>query len=190
MTFAELLEAMKGFENTEEYKNYIAGLITDDRVKEYLATEAGKKLIQPDLDKYLTKGLETWKTNNLTSLLDAEIKKRFPETDPKDTELANMKAQIAEIQQEAQRKELIIKAQAKATADKLPVELISHFIGKDEDETNKNIDNFKTAYLAAVSSAVDEKMKDGSYVPPEGKGGNIDGVTKAFMALNPDIKLN
>ena len=78
MTFEELLKELKQFENTDEYKNFISGLINDDRVTAYLDTDSGKKLMQPKLDSYFSKGLETWKTNNLDKLVNEKVKELYP----------------------------------------------------------------------------------------------------------------
>ena len=43
---------------------------------------------------------------------------------------------------------------------------------------------------SAIGSAVEKKMKDGSYVPPEGDPEPVDGVTAAFAKLNPGMKIN
>ena len=85
MTFAEIIAAMKQYENSEEYKKFVDSLFTPERVKAFLDTEAGQKAMQPYIDKQSAKGLETWKTNNLQALIDAEIKKLFTEADPKYT---------------------------------------------------------------------------------------------------------
>ena len=190
MTFQEIIAALKPFEGSDDYKKFVDGLFTAERVKAYLETEDGQKAMQPFIDKQSAKGLETWKSNNLQTLIDEEIKKRFPEADPKDVELANMKAQLEALQKEATRKELLIKAQAIATEKKLPVNLVGHFIGEDEKATNKNIEAFEKAFTEALSSSVDERLKQGNHVPNGGKSEPMDGVTAAFMMRNPDIKFD
>ena len=55
MEFKDILTELDNYKDSEEYNNYVSGLVTDDRVKEYLDTDNGKKLIQPSLDKYFTK---------------------------------------------------------------------------------------------------------------------------------------
>ena len=42
-------------------------------------TKEGQRFIQPDLDRYFTKGLESWKEKNLEKIVDEEISKRNPE---------------------------------------------------------------------------------------------------------------
>ena len=189
MTFAEAKEALEGFKDTQDYKDYVAGLMTDDSVKAYLDTEAGKQLVQPIVDRNFSKGLETWKDNNLAALVDAEVKKRNPEKDAKDIELEKLKAQVAELAAADAKKALTIKAQSMATEKHIPADLISYFIGTDEDSTEANMDTFSKSFTAAVDEAVSAKLKDNSYVPPDSHSEPLDGVTRSFMSLNPDIKV-
>lgn len=189
MTFAEIIAAMKQYENSEEYKKFVDSLFTPERVKAFLDTEAGQKAMQPYIDKQSAKGLETWKTNNLQALIDAEIKTRFPEADPKDTELAKVKAQLEAMQKESARKELLIKAQAVATEKKLPVSLVSYFIGDDEKTTKANLETLEKVFTEALSASVEDRLKQG-HIPNGDKNEQMDGVTAAFMARNPGVKLN
>lgn len=57
MEFNDLIKQLDSFKDSEEYNNYVTGFMTDDRVKQYLDTENGKKLIQPEMDKYFFKGI-------------------------------------------------------------------------------------------------------------------------------------
>jgi hypothetical protein len=185
MEFNEALQQLEQFKDTDEYKTYFGGLskVTPEGVKEYLSTEDGKKLIQPDMDKFFTKGLETWKTNNLDKLINDEIQKRNPSADPKDIELANMKAQLESIQREALRKDLTNKALKIANEKRLPTELIDYFIGEDEDATTNNIKTLEKIFNTAVSSSVDNKIKENTHVPPAGRTEPLTGVEQAFQDI-------
>ena len=59
MEFSEIIAELKKHEQTPEFENYVNGLLNDDRVSKYLESENGKKMIQPKLDSYFSKGLET-----------------------------------------------------------------------------------------------------------------------------------
>lgn len=190
MTFEEILAALKSHENSNEYKKFVDGLFTPERVKAFLETEAGQQAMQPFIDKQSAKGLETWKNNNLQALIDAEVKKRFPESDPKDVEIANMKAELEKMQKESARKELLIKAQSIATEKKLPVSLVSYFIGDDEKSTKQNLETLEKVFTEALSASVDDRLKQGNHIPNGDKSEPMDGVTAAFMARNPDIKID
>lgn len=190
MDFNEIIEQLKTFENSEEYENYVNGLVNNDRVSKYLATDDGKKYIQPQLDSYFSKGLETWKTNNLDNLVNAKVKELYPDADPKDTEIAAMKAELEKIKAESQRKDLTNQALKIANEKGLPVDLVSFFVGSDEKTTKANMGKLETVFKAALSEEIKNKLKGDSYVPPDGETEDIDGVTAAFMKLNPGIKIN
>lgn len=185
MDFNELIKQLEQFKDTDEYKNYFGGLsqVTPDRVKEYLSTDDGKKIIQPEMDKYFSKGLESWKSNNLEKLINDEITKRNPSADPKDIELAQMKAQLETMQKEALRKDLTNKALKIATEKHLPTDLIDYFIGDDEETTTNNIKIFEKIFNTAVSSSVDNKIKENTHVPPVDKTEPLTGVEQAFQDL-------
>lgn len=190
MDFNEIVEALKGFDGTDEFESYIGGHVTADRVSKYLDTEDGKKLIQPILDKYHTKGLETWKNNNLESLVDAKVKELYPEADPKDKEVAALKAELEKMKSESLKKDLTNKALTFANEKGLPVDLVDFFIGADEESTNKNMATFEKIYTGAVSKGIQDGLKGSNYIPPAGSDDiNTDGVRAAFAKLNPDIKL-
>lgn len=189
MTFEELLKELKQFEDTDEYKTFVNGLVNDERVTAYLDTDGGKKLMQPRLDSHFSKSLETWKSNNLDKLVNEKVKELYPEADPKDTELAAVKAELERMKSESLRKDLTNKALKIANDKGLPADLVDFFIGADEKATNANIAKFEKAFNDSVGSAVQKKLKDSSYVPPEGDDTPMDGVTAAFAKLNPNISI-
>ena len=41
----------------------------------------------------------------------------------------------------------------------LPLDLVQHFIGADEDSTNSNLENFHSAFQTAIKTQVDSKFK-------------------------------
>lgn len=184
MDFNELTAELEKFKGQESYENYISGLITADRINSFLDTDNGKKLIQPKMDSYFSKGLDTWKSNNLEKLVSDKMKELYPEQDPKDLELKKVMQELENIKREATRKDLQNKALKIATEKKLPVELIDYFIGNDEDMTMKNLETLEKVYNSSLSSGIDSKIKDNTYIPPSGKAEEIDGVTKAFNEIN------
>ena len=158
--------------DTEEIKNYIGGLnpVTTDRVGAFLNTEDGKKLLQPKLDVYHSKSLKSWQENNLEALVSAKVKELHPDADPKDTALNKLQAQLDKMQGDSARKDLTNKTLKQFQEAKLPSELVDFMIGKDEEETTKNV-----AALTALFATHDEVIKtefakSNSYTPPSTKG--------------------
>jgi hypothetical protein len=158
--------------DTEEIKNYIGGLnpVTTDRANAFLNTEDGKKLLQPKLDTYHNKGLESWKTNNLDTLVAAKVKELHPDADPKDLALNKLQAQLDKMQGDSARKDLTNKTLKQFQEKKLPAELVDFIIGADEDATSKNLEMLTALFAKHDEAIKTEFAKSNSYTPPNTKG--------------------
>lgn len=133
MNFEELkvfLESESG--KTPEVAAYLQKLqpINVSAVQSFCETAQGKSWLDSIKDKHLQKGLDTWKTNNLSQLLADEIKKRYPDKDPNDIELESLKNEIGKMQTEKQRESLINQAMRLAGEKELPLNLVSFLLGK------------------------------------------------------------
>lgn len=183
MNMEELKAFMESADGkTAEVAAYLQGLypVTVAGVKTFVETAEGRAWLDSVKDKHLQKGLEAWKTNNLADLIDAEVKKRFPEKDPKDIEVERLKTEIATMQAEKLREALTSKAM-KAAGDKgLPLDLVGYFIGADEDATNANLKTLEDAWGAAVQKGLEARLKGDGYVPPK-DGGNAASLENMSM---------
>ncbi|MEO4300632.1 hypothetical protein AB2R07_11470 [Staphylococcus aureus] len=81
MNIEEVKSFFEEHKDDKEVKDYLKGLktVSVDDVKGFLDTEEGKRFIQPELDRYHSKGLESWKEKNLEDLIEQEVRKRNPE---------------------------------------------------------------------------------------------------------------
>ena len=172
MNFDELIENMKSFEDTEEYKNYVNGFVNADSVTEFLKTDEGKKILEPLYHSHFSKSLETWKTNNLSKLVDEEYKKRYPDANPKDADIAALQAELEALKAESLRKDLTNKALTIATEKGLPVDLINFFVGENEE----------TTFSAAVEKVVSEKL--GKSHKPDAGSDFKELTAEDFAAMN------
>jgi hypothetical protein len=170
MELAEITAYLDTNKDTEEVKNYIGGFTTPDRVNAFLNGEEGKKLLQPKLDSYHAKGLESWKTNNVNKLVDEEVKKRFPDADPKDVALKNLQAQLDKMQGDSLKKDLTNKTLKQFQDAKLPSELVDYMIGANEEETTKNVTALTALFAKHDEAIKTEFAKSNSYIPPSTKG--------------------
>jgi hypothetical protein len=158
------LQAVKQFleeqKDNEEVKSYLQGLsqVTPDGVSAFLDSEEGKKLLQPKLDSYFTKGLETWKSNNLKKLVDEEVKKQNPPANPLEQELHDLKRQLL-------LKDLKAQAMNVATEQKLPVKLVDYFVGEDEESTLTNLKTLQEVFDHHLNERVQEQLKSGGIDP-------------------------
>lgn len=160
---ADIDETVKGNETLA--KLFEKGLTIDD-VKNFLdSSEDGKKYLQQYGDTRVTKGIETFKEKNLSKLIDDEIKKRYPEKDPKELALENLQKELENMKAESAKKDLRAKAIQIANEKKVPLNLVDYFLGQDEETTTKNFDTFNDVFNNSLSAAVEEKIK-GGYKPP------------------------
>ncbi len=169
MELKEVQEFIKTNAEKPEVQNYIKGLITPDGVKTFIDSEEGQKLIQPKLDQYFTKGLETWKTNNLTKIVDEQVSKVVLEKYPKETEeqkrLHKLETDLMSEKSARQKAELFNKAMTEATKLGIPPDLVEYFIGQDEESTKAGIQKFNAVKTEWLKTEVDKVFKQYGRVP-------------------------
>ncbi|MED3439263.1 DUF4355 domain-containing protein [Bacillus subtilis] len=160
------LEEVKKFldenKDNEEVKSYLNELsaVSADKVKGFLETDEGKRLIQPRLDSHFTKGLDTWKANNLDALVDAKVKELYPEETEEQKRIRKLEKELKDQKTAAQREKLLNKAVSYASEKQLPTDVVEFFIGEDEESTMKNLGAFEEKYNAALQKAIESKFQE------------------------------
>ncbi|MEH6957225.1 DUF4355 domain-containing protein [Neobacillus drentensis] len=162
MNLEEIKKFFEEQKDNEDVKSYLQGFsqVTPDGVQAYLDSEDGKKLLQPRLDSYFTKGLDTWKSNNLKKLVDEELKKQNPPSNPLEKELQDLKRELL-------LKDLKAKAKDIASEQKLPVKLVDYFVGEDEEQTLTNLKTLQEVFDTHINERVQEQLKSGGINPPK-----------------------
>ena len=94
ITFEQVQEILTS--NEELAKKVTSSLLTPEVITGYLESDEGKKLIQPKMDSYFSKGLDTWKNNNLQKLIDDEVAKRNPAETPEQKAIRDLQQQMAQ----------------------------------------------------------------------------------------------
>lgn len=159
----------------QEVTNYLEGLKkpTPEGVKAYLETDEGARVLEPFVSKRFDKGLETWKTNNLDKIIEEEIKKRFPDETEEQKRLRTLEKELEKERAERIRGNLRNQALSEATKKGLPIDLVDHFVGQDEEDTAKNLAKLERVWSEALEQAVQAKFKELGRVPhnPGGGGG-------------------
>ena len=143
--------------------------ITLNEVTDFLTANAE----DPDVDKYLqsitdravTKGIESWKENNLEDLLQ---ERRKEEGDP----LLKQSEELTKLSGDLQKKEFVLSLREKAIAlaieKEIPLDMAIHYVGHDEDQTAKNIDELQ-GQLQKIGLRIRNEMLKGS-TPQTGVG--------------------
>lgn len=146
------LQAVKQFleeqKDNEDVKGYLQGFsqVTPDGVKSFLDTDEGKKVLQPRLDSFFTKGLETWKSNNLQKLVEEEVTKRNPSETPEQKRIRELEEKYEKAEKERTREMLKNKALSTFSEKKLPTFFIDYLIGENEDSTTANLTKFEEVW--------------------------------------------
>jgi hypothetical protein len=165
------LEELKQFLTENHSVDEVKGLLSsigftpqnevkfDNRIKTLIETDAeARRYIDSVKDSHFSKSLETWKTNNLNSLIEEEVKKRFPDSSPEALKLAELERKIQETEAKARTAELRARARDVAREKQLPFEFIDRFLGDDEETTLKNISDFEKVWTTTISQEVEKKM--------------------------------
>jgi hypothetical protein len=173
MELKEVQEFIKSNADKEEVKNYIKGFITPDGVKTFIDSDDGQKLIQPKLDQYFTKGLETWKTNNLQKIVDEQVDKIVTQKYPKETEeqkrLHRLETDLAAETGKRKKAEILMEAISYATARGLPVEMVKHCVKDDIDSTKAALLEYEQVAAAIKKNSVDAIFKQNGRIPDKGQ---------------------
>lgn len=173
---ANMKEGVKVEDAEELAKALIKGAAkpTVEGVKEFLETDEGKKFLQPILDGNFTKGLDTWKKNNL----EKEVQKLYDEKHPPETEtdkkLLELQKKLDERDENDRRRDAELAREKRktniislATKDKVGLsftdddgkvhDITDLLIGEDDDVTSANYAAFK-GLISHHSKAIKEGL--------------------------------
>lgn len=162
MNLEDVIKFLSENKDNDEVKSYLSELktVSKEDVEGYLDTEEGKKLLQPRLDKYFTKGLETWKEKNLDKLVDDKVKELYPEETPEQKKLRELELKLEKAEKEKARESLKNKAISLLTEKELPTKLVDKLLGEDEDSTIENITLYEEVVNDVRSKVKTVKGKD------------------------------
>jgi len=147
MDLNEVKQFFEAQKDNAEVKSYLQGLVTLEGVTSFLETnEDGKKLLQSKVDSNFTKGLETWKTNNLEKIISDEVAKRNPTETPEQKRYRELEERVEKAEKERAREILKNKALSTFSEKKLPTFFVDHLIGNDEVSTTENITKFEEVW--------------------------------------------
>ena len=161
-TISANLEAPEVKEFTSKF-NPLAG-VTKDNVGEFVEKN---DIFKSYRDSFYTKGLETWKANNLKKLVDEEIAKVNPQETPEQKKIRELEQRLNE--EAAARKKETLKNQAikKLTEKGLPVDLADYLIGQDEETTDQALTTYEKALENFKKSVTEGILKTKGRVPAQ-----------------------
>ncbi|CUU47333.1 capsid assembly scaffolding protein Gp46 family protein [Clostridium beijerinckii] len=196
MKKAELLKKVEASKDEDDINDLLKGTDIEstfkveptlDAFKAKLESDkAFKSFIDSEKDTHANKALETWKTNNLPTLINDEVlkatgKKKTPE-----------QLKIEELERKFTEKE--VEAQNLANQSKIkdlltqsgfdPTKTIEFFNTSNVENVEASIGNFKSIIDEMVSSGVKKAIADGNYTPPGENGAGeltADDLAKMMM---------
>ncbi|HGO3442448.1 TPA: DUF4355 domain-containing protein [Staphylococcus aureus] len=161
MNIEEVKSFFEEHKDDKEVKDYLNGLktVSVDDVKGFLDTEEGKRFIQPELDRYHSKVLESWKEKNLENLIEKEVQKRNPEQSEEQKRISALEKELEKRDAEAKREKLRSNALGKAQELNLPTSLVDRFLGDSDEDTEQNLKALKETFDKYVQEGVESKFK-------------------------------
>ncbi|PZL33055.1 DUF4355 domain-containing protein [Staphylococcus aureus] len=176
MNIEEVKSFFEEHKDDKEVKDYLKGLktVSVDDVKGFLDTEEGKRFIQPELDRYHSKGLESWKEKNLEDLIEQEVRKRNPEQSEEQKRISALEQELEKRDAEAKREKLRSNALGKAQELNLPTSLVDRFLGDSDEDTEQNLKALKETFDKYVQKGVESKFKSSGRDVKESRNEDLD----------------
>lgn len=176
MNIEEVKSFFEEHKDDKEVKDYLNGLktVSVDDVKGFLDTEEGKRFIQPELDRYHSKGLESWKEKNLEDLIEQEVRNRNPEQSEEQKRISALEQELEKRDAEAKREKLRSNALGKAQELNLPTSLVDRFLGDSDEDTEQNLKALKETFDKYVQKGVESKFKSSGRDVKESRNQDLD----------------
>lgn len=166
-------------------KSLVQSGLTLNAFKEKINEPEFKSYLDSVKDKHFDKALDTWKTNNLQTIINDEVLKATgKKKTPEQLKIEELEKSFNEQKAKAERAEKVSKYKDVLAEKKIPGEMIDYFLTNDDETTNTRIDNFATYVEGIVNSSVKEKIASGSYTPPGENGAGdltVDDLAKMMM---------
>lgn len=145
-----------------------------------------KSFMDSEKDTHANKHLETWKTNNLQTLINDEVLKATgKKKTPEQLKIEELEKKFNDKEIEAQNLANQSKAKDLLTQAGLdPTKTIEFFNTSNIENVETSIGNFKSIIDEMVSGGVKKAIADGSYTPPGENGAGeltADDIAKMMM---------
>ena len=145
--------------DTDEVKTFVKGFYSPEKLAPVLDSEEGLRLLQPRLDKYHTKGLESWKEKNLNGIVEKEISKRYPPQSDEQKRIKQIEDELTQQKTKSRTEEQKNIAITKLNENKMPLVLSDLILGEDDEAFNKKFNLLKTAWDKELDNRIKEEIK-------------------------------
>jgi hypothetical protein len=185
------LETVQNFFETNkdnaEVKEFANSFITGESVEVFLNSEEGRKMLQPKMDKHFSKGLETWKQNNLQGLIDEKVKELNPTETEEQKQLRALEDKLTAMEQEKNLASMKANATRELGSKGLPVGMADLLVADSQEVTRDRINMFEAEFKNAVKEEVAKRLKETGGTP--NNSNNADNKNKG-MTKDKLLKMN
>lgn len=193
MNLQDIKQYLTDNKDSQEVQDYLKGLktVSVDDVKGFLDTEEGKRFIQPELDRYHAKSLNTWKENNLEKLVNEEVAKRNPELTEEQKRISALEQELEKRDAEAKREKLLNFALNKAQELKLPTTFVERYLGDDEETTEQNLNSLNETLESIKKDQIDNYVKaNGRTDFTDGQSDSVKSASLSDLISEANIRNN
>ncbi len=185
MELKEALELIKTNIEAPEVKEFTAQFnplasLTKDNVGEFVEKN---DLLKSYRDSFHTKGLETWKANNLKKLVDEEVAKVNPRETPEQKKIRELEERLNQEANARKRESLRNQAIKQATEKSLPIALVDFLVGDDEEVTTKNLGLLESVLQKDREGVTQKVLKDNGrkVMPADVEPQNLDALIEKAL---------
>lgn len=186
-TISANLEAPEVKEFTSKF-NPLA-TVTKDNVGEFVEKN---DVLKSYRDSHVTKGIETWKSNNLDKIVEEKLKVINPTETPEQKKIRELEKRLNEEAAARKKESLKNLAIKKLSEKKLPVDIVDNLIGSDEENTEKNLAAYEQALESYKKALTEQLLKNNGRDPinPDPAPGMITREQAREMAKKDPAKFN
>lgn len=147
-------------------KSLVTSGLTLDAFKGKLTDPEFKSFIDSMKDTHFNTALETWKSNNLQKLIDAELIKKDPKLTPEQLKIEELTKKFEDAEKQRRISEQKSRLKDEMRDQNVDPRIIDLLINNDEDVTKANLQLYVEANKNYIQKEVENRLKDGQYTPP------------------------
>lgn len=188
---AEVLDTLKEHEEIKSLANDfdVDKIALEDFTKLLQENKEIKGYWTSEKDRAVSKGVNTFKENNLQKLIDEAIKAKSNEGKTQEQiALEEIKAKYEAMEKQMKIKELESKYKDTLVEKGLDTRLMKFIIAENEEDITKNIDFFNEIISSNTNLKVNERLNESSYKPKNNKDLNNNKTMTKEELLNKDYK--
>lgn len=156
-----------------------------NKFKNYIDTEKGKELIQPTLDRYVSKGIETFKAKTLPSIIDEEVTKRLPSETPEQKRIRELEEKLNNQEKDSFKKDLKNNAMKLLNEKGLPTVLADYLSGDSIEGIRHCVNNLEVEWTLGMEEKINNKLKSFGKTPTSKQIDNKENLTKERLLKMP-----